>query len=418
MALPAYAAVIRKLPIGVQPYFESAPLAALFLGISSGFGFAMIGATLTTRLAQHGVTRSTVTAFALTILAYNFKFLWAPLMDRFGLPWLGRRRGWILAAQLGLLAGILALAMMEPGRMPVAVAVMALTVAFLSASHDIVFDAYRTDVLKPEERGIGAGVSVTGYRLAMLVSGAGALILSEQIGWHATYILMAGCLLVGVAATLASPEPADPGKPPKSLSDAVLGPILQYFSKNMAVGLLLLIVLYKLGDAFAASLTTAFLIRGVHFTPTDVGLVNKGMGLGATIVGALIGGALLNRLGLYRSLMAFGLLQACSNLSFMALAEVGRDYGLMVAAVAFENLSGGMGTTAMVALMMGLCDHRYTATQFALLSALASVGRVFVGPPSGYLADAVGWTPFYFITFLASLPGLWALWRLRRHLPA
>ncbi len=388
------------------------------LGFASGLPLALTAGTLQAWLTVDGVDLQTIGLFSLVGLPYAVKFLWAPLMDRFGLPWLGRRRGWILATQLGLLAGILTLATLEPSQVPVAVAVVALTVAFLSASHDIVFDAYRTDVLKPEERGIGAGVSVTGYRLAMLVSGAGALILSEQIGWHATYILMAGCLLVGVAATLASPEPSDPGRPPRSLSDAVLGPIQQFFSKKLAVGLLLLIVLYKFGDAFAASLTTAFLIRGVQFTPTDVGLVNKGMGLGATIVGALIGGALLNRLGLYRSLMAFGLLQACSNLSFMALAEVGKNYGVMVAAVAIENLSGGMGTTALVALMMGLCDHRYTATQFALLSALASVGRVFVGPPSGYLADAVGWAPFYFITFLASLPGLWALWRLRRHLPA
>ena len=405
----------------------SSPLASLHhrrvgvmlpLGFASGLPLALTAGTLQAWLTVDGVDLQTIGFFTLVGLPYTLKFLWAPLMDRFSLPWLGRRRGWILAMQLGLLAGILMLAMLEPHDIPVAVAVVALTVAFLSASHDIVYDAYRTDVLKPEERGVGAGVSVTGYRLAMLVSGAGALVLSERIGWHATYIMMAGCMLIGIGATLVSPEPTDPGKPPRSLSEAVRGPLQQFFEKKPAVGLLLLIVLYKFGDAFAASLTTAFLIRGVQFTPTDVGVVNKGMGLLATIVGALIGGALLNRLGLYRALLTFGVLQACSNLSFMVLAEAGRDYGVMVTAVAFENLSGGMGTTAMVALMMALCDHRYTATQFALLSALASVGRVFVGPPSGYLADAVGWAPFYFITFLAALPGLWALWRLRRHLPA
>jgi PAT family beta-lactamase induction signal transducer AmpG len=407
----------------VKPFSPSALLPnrrigmMLPLGFASGLPLALTAGTLQAWLTVEGIDLQTIGLFSLVGLPYTLKFLWAPLMDRFSLPWLGRRRGWMLAAQMGLLAGILALAMMEPDRIPVAVAVMALAVAFLSASHDIVYDAYRTDVLKPEERGVGVGVSVTGYRLAMLVSGAGALILSERLGWHATYILMAGCMLVGVAATLAGPEPADPGKPPRNLFDAVQGPIGEFFSKQQSAGLLLLIVLYKFGDAFAASLTTAFLIRGVGFTPTDVGLVNKGMGLGATIVGALIGGALLNRLGLYRSLMAFGLLQACSNLTFMALAEVGKDYGVMVGAVAFENLSGGMGTTAMVALMMSLCNHRYTATQFALLSALASMGRVFAGPPSGYLADTVGWAPFYFVTFLASLPGLWALWRLRCHLP-
>jgi PAT family beta-lactamase induction signal transducer AmpG len=400
-------------------FFSSRRLGVMLpLGFASGLPLALTAGTLQAWLTVDGIDLQTIGLFTLVGLPYTVKFLWAPLMDRFRLPWLGRRRGWMLAMQLGLLAGILALALMEPRDIPVAVAIVALTVAFLSASHDIVYDAYRTDVLKPEERGFGAGVSVTGYRLAMLVSGAGALVLSEQIGWHATYIAMAGCMLIGIGTTLVSPEPADPGNPPKSLSDAVLGPVQEFFSKKPAVGLLLLIVLYKLGDAFAASLTTAFLIRGVQFTATDVGLVNKGMGLGATIIGALIGGALMNRLGLYRALLAFGVLQACSNLSFMVLAEAGRDYGVMVAAVAFENLSGGMGTTAMVTLMMALCDHRYTATQFALLSALASVGRVFVGPPSGYLADAVGWASFYFVTFLASLPGLWALWRLRRHLPA
>lgn len=400
-------------------FFQRRVGVMLPLGFASGLPLALTAGTLQVWLAVDGVDLQTIGLFSLVGLPYTLKFVWAPWMDRFRLPWLGRRRGWMLAAQLGLMAGILALALQEPKQRPVAVAVLALTVAFLSASHDIAYDAYRADVLKPAERGLGAGVSVTGYRLAMLVSGAGALILSERVGWQATYVLMASCLLVGVVATLASPEPDDPGRPPVSLAEAIIGPIAEFFrSRRPALGVLLLIVLYKFGDAFAASLTTAFLIRGVHFTPTDVGLVNKGMGLGATIAGALIGGAVLQRLGLFRALMAFGVLQACSNLSFMALAEAGSDYALMVGAVAIENLSGGMGTAAMVALMMGLCDHRYAATQFALLSALASAGRVLVGPPSGFLADAVGWTLFYFITFLASLPGLWVLWRLRRHLPA
>lgn len=390
----------------------------LSLGFASGLPLALTAGTLQAWLTVDGVDLQTIGLFSLVGLPYALKFLWAPLMDRFHLPWLGRRRGWILAAQLGLIGGILALATAEPRRFPIAVAVLAFTVAFLSASHDIVYDAYRAEVLEPEERGVGAGVSVAGYRLAMLVSGAGALMLSERLGWSATYVLMAACLLVGVAATLAAPEPAPPASPPSSLLAAVRGPLEALLSKPDAVGLLLVIVLYKFGDALAASLTTAFLIRGVHFTPTDVGLVNKGMGLGATIVGALMGGVLLNRLGLARALMAFGGLQACSNLSFMALAEAGNDYAVMVGAVAFENVSGGMGTAAIVVLMMGLCDHRYTATQFALLSALASAGRVFSGLPAGYVADAVGWTAFYFVTFLASLPGLWVLWRLRRRLPA
>jgi MFS transporter, PAT family, beta-lactamase induction signal transducer AmpG len=223
-------------------------------------------------------------------------------------------------------------------------------------------------------------------------------------------------MLIGVATTLLSPEPSSAITPPRTLSEAVWGPIREFFSRSPAVGLLLLIVLYKVGDAFAGTLTTAFLIRGVGFSPTEVGVINKGMGLLATLFGALTGGALMARMGLFRALLLFGLLQAVSNLSFMVLAWTGKSYLVMVSAVAFENLSGGMGTAAFVALLMSLCDHRYTATQFALLSALGALGRVFVGPPSGYLVETVGWVVFFFITFLAALPGLGLLWRLRDYL--
>lgn len=383
------------------------------LGFASGLPLALTAGTLQAWLTVAGVDLRTIGIFALVGLPYTLKFLWAPLMDRFVPPWLGRRRGWMIAMQLGLIAGIAAMAATDPARMPWMLAILALLVAATSASQDIVFDAYRTDVLKPQERGFGAAVSVTGYRIAMLTSGAVALILSEYIGWHSTYFLIAGLMCTGVGATLLSPEPVSPVTAPRSLEEAVWGPIREFFSRSPAVGLLLLIVLYKIGDAFAGSLTTAFLIRGMGFSPAEVGLVNKGMGMVATIVGALVGGAVMAKMGLFRSLLMFGLLQAVSNLSFMLLAWVGKSYPAMVSAVAFENLSGGMGTAAFVALMMSLCDHRYTATQYALLSALAASGRVFVGPPSGYLVESVGWVLFFFVTFLAALPGLWLLWRLR-----
>jgi PAT family beta-lactamase induction signal transducer AmpG len=252
----------------------------------------------------------------------------------------------------------------------------------------------------------------------MLVSGAVALILSDHIGWRNTYWLMAGLLSIGLLAAALGPEPEQQVRPPRTLGEAVVGPLKEFFGRPEAVVMLLLIVLYKLGDAFAGSLTTAFLIRGVGFTPTDVGAINKGLGLFATIVGALFGGGLMVRLGLFRSLFLFGVLQAVSNLAFMVLAWAGKSYGLMVLAVAFENISGGMGTAAFVALLMALCDHRFSATQFALLSALAAVGRVFVGPPSGFLVDAVGWVWFFFCTFLVALPGLILLWHLRRRVAA
>jgi len=386
------------------------------LGFASGLPLALTAGTLQAWLTVAGLDLRTIGIVTLVGLPYTLKFLWSPLMDRFVPPWLGRRRGWMVATQLGLIAGIAAMAVTGPADAIWALSVLAIAVAFLSASQDIAFDAYRADVLLAPERGIGAGISVTGYRIAMLISGAVALILSDHIGWQSTYLLMASLMLIGVATTLLSPEPSSAITPPRTLSEAVWGPIREFFSRSPAVGLLLLIVLYKVGDAFAGTLTTAFLIRGVGFSPTEVGVINKGMGLLATLFGALTGGALMARMGLFRALLLFGLLQAVSNLSFMVLAWTGKSYLVMVSAVAFENLSGGMGTAAFVALLMSLCDHRYTATQFALLSALGALGRVFVGPPSGYLVETVGWVVFFFITFLAALPGLGLLWRLRDYL--
>ena len=247
----------------------------------------------------------------------------------------------------------------------------------------------------------------------MLVSGALALILAGSLGWRLTYLLMAGLMAVGMLATFFGPEPEEVVCPPQSLKEAVSGPLTEFFERPAAWAFLALIILYKIGDAFAGSLTTAFLIRGPGFSIGEVGAINKGLGLVATIVGALYGGIMLARLGLYRSLMIFGILQAVSNLSFMVLAYFGKVYSIMVVAVAFENLAGGMGTAAFVAFLMALCDQRYTATQFALLSALASLGRIFVGPPSGYLSHEVGWVIFFFVTFLAALPGLFLLLKMR-----
>jgi PAT family beta-lactamase induction signal transducer AmpG len=333
-------------------------------------------------------------------------------MDRFVPPWLGRRRGWMLVAQVGLVIAIIAMATTRPGEVPWLLGALALVVAFLSASQDIAFDAYRADLLRPKERGLGAAISVTGYRLGMLVSGALALILSDHIGWHFTYLFLAGVMALGAVATFFGPEPTVAPIRPKTLQQAVIGPLQQFFSRP------LLIVLYKVGDAFAGSLTTAFLMRGVGFTATDVGMVNKGLGLVVTIVGALAGGAMMTRMGLFNSLLLFGILQAISNLSFMGLAVVGKSYSAMIAAIGFENLAGGMGTAAFVALLMALCDHRYTATQYALFSAIGAVGRVFVGPPSGFLAESIGWPLFFFVTFLVALPGLALLWWLREPIAA
>lgn len=384
------------------------------LGFSSGLPLALTTGTLQAWMTVSGVDLATIGIFTLVGIPYTWKFLWAPFMDRYVPPFLGRRRGWIAGTQMLLGICIAIMGALDPATMPWALAGLALMVAFISASQDVVFDAYRADVLRPVERGVGAAVSVLGYRLAMLVSGALALILSDQIGWQNTYWLMAALMIGAIGVTLLGPEPEVVVTPPKTLTEAVVEPLREFFSRHGAWGLLLLIVLYKLGDAFAGSLTTAFLIRGVEFTPTEVGAINKGMGLAATLVGVVFGGVLMARLGLFKSLLLFGVLQALSNLTFMWLASVGKDYGVMILAVGFENLAGGMGTAAFVALLMAICDKRFTASQFALLSALAAVGRVYVGPASGYMVEAIGWTTFFGFTFLVALPGLFLLLAMRR----
>ena len=385
----------------------------LFLGFSSGLPLALSGGTLQAWLTVEDVDIKTIGLFSLVGLPYTLKFLWSPLMDRFVVPIFGRRRGWIALSQLALIGLILGMSVTSPQNGLWFLALLAFCLTFVSTSQDVAIDAYRTEVLGERERGMGAAVSVTGYRVAMLVSGALALILSEYLGWRATYMLMALIMSIGVVAVWLGPEPEDPGTPPASMKDAVEGPFKEFFSRTGVWSLLALIVLYKLGDAFAGSLTTTFLIRGVNFSVGEVGAINKGMGLASTIIGALFGGILMARLRLFKALLIFGILQAVSNLSFMVLALVGKSYPLMIFTIAFENLAGGMGTAAFVAFLMILCNHSYTATQFALLSALASLGRVFVGPLSGVLVDGMGWTVFFFTTFLFALPGLVLLWVMR-----
>jgi len=404
---PGYSSVFRDRNLAV----------ILILGFASGLPLALTGQTLQAWVTVEGVDLATIGLLTLVGIPYTWKFLWAPLIDRYVPPFLGRRRGWLVITQLALVAGISAMAMCSPRTEVALLATLALFVAFASASQDIVFDAYRTDIAKPEQRGLAAALTVVGYRLAMLTSGALALLLVAgatgllpSLSWKATYLVMAGIMAACILATLWAREPESLAPPPKSLQEAIMAPLREFFSRPGAWVLLLLIVLYKLGDAFAGALTTAFLLRGAGFGLDDVAYVNKVMGLAATIIGALAGGALMIRLGLYRSLMAFGILQAVSNLSFMALALAGKSYPLMILAVSFENLSGGMGTAAFVALLMSLCDRRFTATQYALLSALAAFGRVYVGPAAGYATDprylGLDWATFFFVTFVVALPGL------------
>jgi MFS transporter, PAT family, beta-lactamase induction signal transducer AmpG len=409
-----------------SPYieiFRSRRLAVILaLGFSSGLPIALTGGTLQAWMTVEGVDLSTIGAFTLVGLPYIWKFLWAPAMDRFVPPFLGRRRGWLVITQLALALGIAAMAFQSPRSDLALVAWLALFVAFASASQDIVVDAYRTDVVTREQRGIAGALGVAGYRVATLVAGALALVLVggsgaiPALGWRNTYLLMAALMSVGVLAALWGEEPAG-ANAPRNLREAVVEPFREFFSRPGAVALLVLLVLYKLGDAFAESLTTAFLLRGAGFSLDDVGWVNKAIGFAATIAGALLGGALMVRLGLYRALLGFGILQGVAILAFMWLALVGKNYPIMVLAVGLEKGTAGMGTAAFVALLMALCDHRFTATQYALLSALASIGRVFVGPVAGYATDpkylGLSWAAFFFWAFVSAIPGLVLVWLLR-----
>ncbi len=385
------------------------------LGFASGLPLALTAGTLQAWLTVAGVDLKTIGIFTLVGLPYTLKFLWAPLMDRLVPPWLGRRRGWMLVMQLSVALGLTAMAVTGPGQCPEILGVLALVVAFLSASLDIVLDAYRTDLLLRPERGFGAAVWVNGYRCALLFASAGALLLADHIGWQNTYLLLAALMAAGVVTILVSPEPSAPSATPASLADAIGGPLKEFFARPGVGGLLALIVFYKMGDAVAASLQTAFLIGGMGFSVSEVGYA-KGLGLGATLIGALVGGVAMAKLGMVRSLLLFGLLQAVSNLGFMWLAWMGKSYAALTTSILVENVTGGMGTAALVALIMSLCDHRYTATQFALLSSLEALGRVFSGRPSAELVEMVGWAQFFFWSFLFALPGIWLVWGLRAQL--
>lgn len=390
----------------------------LVLGFASGLPLALSSGTLQAWLTIEGVDLKTLGWLTVLGLPYTYKFGWAPLLDRFQLGGHrgGRRRGWLVGLQIGMALILWALSFsrpMEPGGLAW-LASLAFVLVVFSASFDIVFDAWRAESLRPEQRGLGAAWSVVGYRLAMLVSGGLALMLADlYLGFAGTYRLMAGLCLVMAVVAFFAPEPSTE-RAPTSLRAAVVEPFKEFFGRHGAWWLLAAIVLYKLGDAFAGSLSTAFLIRGAGFSAAEVGAVNKGMGLAATLLGGLAGGVLLARIGLWGGLFLFGGLQAVTNLGFWWLAGLS-DPGItdMTWVVLLENLAGGMGTAAFVAFLMTLCDLRFTATQFALLSALASVGRVWVGPFAGHAASTWGWAPFFLASFFAALPGLFLLWWLR-----
>lgn len=382
-------------------------------GFASGLPFSLSDATLQAWLATSSLDLETIGLLSLVSLPYALKFLWAPLIDRYRFGFLDRRRAWMFVSQLVLGAFVVVLAGQNPDDGIGLIAWLALGIAFASATLDIAIDAYRAEILEDRERGLGAGLSVAAYKCATIISGAGALVLADQAGFDITYYALGGLIFVGLIAIALAPKPPHCSEPVNTLRDAFFRPLFSFLERPQAIALLALIFLYKLGDAAAGRLSVTFLLRALEFSLTDIGALYKGLGFGASIVGGILGGAIMLYLGLYRSLIVFAVLQALSNLGFVLLATSPAALSLLAGVVVLENLSGGMGTAAFVALLMALCDRRYTATQFALTTGVASVGRIVVGPPAAYLASTYGWAELFTATVVLCVPAVVLLFHLR-----
>ncbi len=384
------------------------------LGFASGLPLALSSSTLQAWLTVEGVDILSIGLISMAGLPYTLKFLWAPFLDRFSPSWLDRRRGWLIAFQLICAICMAAMPLIgAPKDHLTILAMLAFFLATASASQDIVTDAYRTEILRPQERGIGVAMSVFGYRIGMMSSGALALYLAGSMGWQNTYFTMAILMATGIAVTISAPSPPHVIAP-ASMSEAVIMPLKDLFSQKHMLWLLVIAATYKLGDAFASGLSTTFLIREAGFSLEEIGLVNKAFGLSATIGGAFLGGAIMKKMDGYKALLIFGLLQAISNLGFFLLACIEKNIFAFIFVAGFENLASGMGTAAFVAFLMSLCDTRYTATQYAIVSAISSVARVFVGPMAAILVEATGWPVFFIITTVTALPAL-ILIRIFKH---
>jgi len=389
----------------LDAFKSKAALLQLPLGFSSGLPNPLVTGTLTAWMATEGVDLTSIGIFGLASLPYNFKFLWAPLLDRFSPPFLSRRRSWMVVFQGLLCLAIFGLGAIDPVEGAGALAGMVVLVTFLAASQDIVADAYRTDVLPEHQRASGAAIFVAGYRFALIASGGLALILSDHMSWRQVYWGMGSVMLLGVLATLLAPPPEVEARRPRDFKESVVAPLREFFSRKGAWVMLAIIISYKVGDAVAGHLLTPFLME-VGFTRTSIGGVQKVFGLIATIVGSLAGGGLVSRYGLRRCLIAFGILQAVANGLYAVLAVVGHSYPLLVASIGVDNFFNGLGTAAFVAFLMTLCHRKHTATQYALLSSAMSIGGRLIGSSGGAIAEYAGWPVFFGVTIVAAIPGI------------
>jgi PAT family beta-lactamase induction signal transducer AmpG len=411
----------------IADYSDRRVMLILPLGFASGLPLLLTFSTLSAWFATAGVSRAAIGAFALVGTPYAFKFLWSPLIDRLPPPIpLGRRRGWGVAIALALIAATLALGSCNPKVDLARMGVLAVLVAFLSASQDVVIDAYRVEILTPEQQGPGAAMIQTGYRFAMLVSGAGALIIAARFGWFAAYATMAALLGVGMLVFILGPEPATPPKPePRGatrgwdairdwLATAVTGPFADFMRRPSWPAIVIFIVGYKLGEAMAGVMAMPLYVS-LGFSLNEIAAVSKLVGFVATVAGALAGGVVTSKLGVMRALILCGVLQSAGNLFYVLQAVGGHRLDYLALCVAAENLTGAMAGTALVAYLSGLCSPAFTATQYALLSSLAAMGRTLVASSGGVLADKLGWVPFFILTTVATVPALVLLiWIARR----
>lgn len=391
---------------GSSSFLNSRIAVITLMGFASSLPLALTNSTLQAWFAHAGVSLAAIGALSLVGIPYSLKFLWAPLMDRVVPPFLGRRRGWIALMQAGLSISLFILANLDPKTTATWMGCMAVVIAFLSASQDIAIDAYRTDSFLPSERGYGLALFIFAARVAMIVASGLALIMADHIGWRLTYECMAVLMGLSLFITCCAPTGPTTIQPPSNFTAAIIDPFKDLFKRESILLILAFVALYKIGDALAQQLLSAFLLRTLKFSLTDLGVIYKTIGFSASILGAFVGGIGLVRLGLFRGLLFFGLAQAFSNLLFMALAVAGKSYSLLIITLFIENFCAGMSTTALLVFVTALCNPRYSATQFAFLSALFSIGRIFLGPVAAQVVAQMGWVNFFALSFFLCFPAI------------
>jgi PAT family beta-lactamase induction signal transducer AmpG len=391
-------------------------ITVILLGFASGLPLSLSGTTLQSWYTVENVDLMMIGLLSLVGYPYLIKFLWAPLLDRFSLPWMSHRRAWIITTQIPLIIAIALLGFFSPKNNPWALAYFAIVIAFLSATQDIAIDAYQTDLLTARERGLGVACYSTGYRLAMMVSGGLALIIADHFGWQKTFIVMAGCMLLGVVAALWGPDPEQTVARAPTLKQAIVEPFLDLIKRKKGLWILLFVVLYKFSDAFtnsASGVTMVFFIRELGFSLTEVGVTVKTVGLVAILAGIFSAGTIITRISVTRALFLFGVFQAISNLSFLLLCWYGKQWSYLITAVFLENFSGGMIAAGLTSFLMSLCNKHYTAAQYALLSAIAAIGRVISGPVAAVIVKNTSWSYYFIFACLMAVPGLILLYFLR-----